>query len=546
MDYFKILNLKKEPFSNSPDPDFFFHSRQHMGCLQKVELALRLQKGLNVVIGDVGTGKTTLCRQLIRNFASDDRIETHLILDPHFSSPSEFLALVTKMLWKARPKKEASDWQLKELIKKYLFRRGVNEGKNIILLIDEGQKLPDFCLESLREFLNYETNEHKLLQIVIFAQKEFEEVLAQHKNFADRINLFHNLSPLNFEETRAMITFRLHRAGNGQGGGDNLFSFPALWAIYRTTEGYPRKIINLCHRIVLSMIIQNGTRAGWLTARTCSKRYFPKSPIKQQRSRLYALTGLLLACVLLVFGYNQLTIPTGGTSIASQKMAQSPTPRKDPIPVRKTIPPEAPIPEPAVTPPAPEPLIKPLQAKETAVEIPKKSDSTPVSSPAIEEKAFPTLLGHLTVNRKETIGGMIQRVYGEYTNEYLRLLTQANRNMANPNRLVSGQVIRFPAIPSKAGPKGPNICWVEIARMQKLQEAYKFLKDYPVDRPPIRLIPYWNRHEGLNFVLVDKKLFADEESAKQYLKRLQPAVASTAEIRTGWGTDSVLFANPVL
>ncbi|MBW2200522.1 MAG: transposase, partial [Deltaproteobacteria bacterium] len=70
MDYFKILNLNREPFSNSPDPEYFFQSRQHLGCLQKVELALRLRRGLNVVIGDIGTGKTTLCRQLIRRFVN--------------------------------------------------------------------------------------------------------------------------------------------------------------------------------------------------------------------------------------------------------------------------------------------------------------------------------------------------------------------------------------------------------------------------------------------------------------------------------------------
>ena len=88
MDYFKILNLSREPFSNSPDPDhFFFNSWQHVDCLQKVELAVRLQRGLNVVIGDVGTGKTTLCRRLIRNFANEIGIETHLILDPYFSTP---------------------------------------------------------------------------------------------------------------------------------------------------------------------------------------------------------------------------------------------------------------------------------------------------------------------------------------------------------------------------------------------------------------------------------------------------------------------------
>ena len=86
MDYFKILNLNREPFSNYPDREYFFQSRQHLGCLQKVELALRLRRGLNVVIGDIGTGKTTLCRQLIRRFVNDDAIETHLILDPACST----------------------------------------------------------------------------------------------------------------------------------------------------------------------------------------------------------------------------------------------------------------------------------------------------------------------------------------------------------------------------------------------------------------------------------------------------------------------------
>ena len=97
MDYFRILNLSKEPFSNSPDPEYFFQSRQHLECLQKLELSLRLRRGLSVVIGDVGTGKTTLCRQLIRRFADENEVESHLILDPNFSSPSEFLATVAEI-----------------------------------------------------------------------------------------------------------------------------------------------------------------------------------------------------------------------------------------------------------------------------------------------------------------------------------------------------------------------------------------------------------------------------------------------------------------
>ena len=124
MDYFRILNLKKEPFSNSPDPEFFFHSRRHLECLQKLELSLLLRRGLNVVVGDVGTGKTTLCRQLIRRFTQKDEVETHLILDPHVLKATEFLAAVTEMFTGQKPPAEKDDWQIKEQIKQYLFRKG--------------------------------------------------------------------------------------------------------------------------------------------------------------------------------------------------------------------------------------------------------------------------------------------------------------------------------------------------------------------------------------------------------------------------------------
>ena len=169
MDYFRILNLNKEPFSNSPDPDFFFHSRQHLDCLQKLELSLLLRRGLNVIIGDVGTGKTTLCRQLIRRFSQKEEVETHLILDPHVLNATELLASVAEMFTGEKPPVGSDDWQVKEQIKQCLFRKGVGENKTVVLIIDEGQKIPAFCLEILREFLNYDNNEYKLLQIVIFA-----------------------------------------------------------------------------------------------------------------------------------------------------------------------------------------------------------------------------------------------------------------------------------------------------------------------------------------------------------------------------------------
>ncbi len=185
-----------------------------------MELAIRLHRGLNVVMGNVGTGKTTLCRELLIRFAKseEDRneVETHLLLDPSIGTPREFLATVATAFGISGAAAAESEWQLKEGIKHHLFQRGVDEKKTVVLIIDEGQKLPDFGLEILREFLNYETNEAKLLQIVIFAQNEFEETLRQHPNFADRVNQFIALEPLNFRETRQLIAFRIAQASGGR------------------------------------------------------------------------------------------------------------------------------------------------------------------------------------------------------------------------------------------------------------------------------------------------------------------------------------------
>src|SRR3990172_7514078 len=280
MEYFKILNLIKEPFSNSPEPEFFFQSVKHVRCLQKLELAIRLRRGLNVVMGRVGTGKTTLCRHLIAQFVEAsqdaDAVETHLLMDPAFSTPLELLSTVAMSFGITGKRKRPTaadpaltDWQLKESIKDYLFKKGVDEKKIVVLIIDEGQKMPDFCLEILREFLNYETNENKLLQIVIFAQPEFQQILNRLENFAHRINLLYALEPLNFRETRDMIRFRLTQAGE-PGYTPRLFTLPGLLAVYLATSGYPRKIITLCHQAILAIIIQNRSKAGWFLVRSCA------------------------------------------------------------------------------------------------------------------------------------------------------------------------------------------------------------------------------------------------------------------------------------
>lgn len=243
MSYFQALNLQKEPFSTSPDPAFFYRSLAHNTALQRLEIAIRLRRGLSLILGDVGTGKTTLSRALLQNFNSEDDFLFFMMLDPSYKSEFQFLSSLVRMMGIKPTFRSTLDY--KEALEKFLFKQGVEESKTIILLIDEGQKLtPDF-LEILRILLNYETNEYKLLQLVILAQLEILPRLKKIKNFLDRVSLKYTINPLDEQETREMISFRLAQAGLNSG--TSLFTEKAVQSIFAHTQGYPRRISVLCH-----------------------------------------------------------------------------------------------------------------------------------------------------------------------------------------------------------------------------------------------------------------------------------------------------------
>ena len=509
MDYFHVLNLSKEPFSNSPDPDFFFQSEQHLECMQKIELSIRLRKGLTVVIGDVGTGKTTLCRQIIRRFSEDERIETHLILDPGFSTNTEFLRVIARTFWKLNARQEISEWRLKELIKKYIFRQGMDNKKIVVLIIDEGQKIPGFCLESLREFLNYETNEYKLLQIVIFAQNEFEEILKENRNFADRVNMYHHLGPLNFKETRSLIRFRIERASDVNPA-LSFFTLPALWAIYRASKGYPRKIINLCHKIILNLIIRNRDRADWMLVRSSERWGSPGGSAKRWHTAWKAaLMAIMLMLIPLALGLDR---EQGRMYYNVDRGVMAKTP-------------------------------------ETAdqMQIPKEEKAADEIIDEATEAfvSYPEFIGQIRIGSNETLGKMIKNVYGIFNEYNLGVVTRANPQMANPDLLRPGQEISFPSIPVDIETPPGGYWLVELARKETLAEAYAYLRAYPADRPPIRIIPCWNPSNGIRFVIINKQVFNSEDSASQYLMQSNSEGDTLARPLSDWGSGTVFFSNPL-
>jgi len=253
MSYYKVLGLSKEPFSTSPDPEFFYHSTSHNTALKRLEIAIRLRRGLCLVLGDVGTGKTTLSRTLLQTFKDEPDFIFHLILDPSFKSEFQFLYSLVKMFDIVPEFKSTMDF--KEALEKYLFQKGVEENKTIVLLIDEAQKITQENLEVLRTLLNFETNEYKLLQLVIMAQVELLPRVKRIRNFMDRVALKYTINPLDDSETNELIQFRLKAAGYDNQNA--LFTDEAVRLIYQHTQGYPRRIAMLCHDALESAVMND-------------------------------------------------------------------------------------------------------------------------------------------------------------------------------------------------------------------------------------------------------------------------------------------------
>jgi len=255
MNYYTVLGLDKEPFSTSPDPNFFYRSTEHRTALTTVMIEIRLRRGLSVILGDIGTGKTTLSRKLFQMLSIRDGINFYMILDPSYDSEELFLLSLIKTFGIKINTDNCNILDLKAGLKDFLFQKGASENKTVVLLIDEAQKLNPLSVEVLRMLLNYETNEFKLLQLVLLGQMELLPHLSEAKNFMDRISLMYKIKPFSMDDTKEMIQFRLRQAGYQ--GRERLFTEEVIEEIYKYTEGYPRRIGMLCHKALKLLVMEN-------------------------------------------------------------------------------------------------------------------------------------------------------------------------------------------------------------------------------------------------------------------------------------------------
>jgi general secretion pathway protein A len=260
MSYYRVLGLEKEPFSTSPDPGFFYGSGGHRSALCRLQIAIALKRGMSVMLGDIGTGKTTVSRKLSQALIEDENVIFRMILNPYFRTEKQFLSRLAAVFHIPLPKGRMTALDYMESIERYLFTQGVENGKTVVLLIDESQILPDFVFEVLRILLNYETNEFKILQLVLVGQMELLPRITGMANFWDRVSAKVMLKPLESGEVRELIEARLRHAGYK--GADPMFTSEAVELIYKQTNGYPRRVSLFCHNVLEHMVMHGKRRVS--------------------------------------------------------------------------------------------------------------------------------------------------------------------------------------------------------------------------------------------------------------------------------------------
>jgi len=251
--YEEYFSLKERPFSLTPDPDFLFLSGSHQQALDHLLFGLESGEGFIVVTGDIGVGKTTVCRALLRRLP--ERFATALVVNTLLTE-KELLRTVLDDFGVPVPDGTRKD--LLDALNRFLLAEA-GAGRRPVLVIDEAQNLAPPLLEQVRLLSNLETEKRKLLQIVLFGQKELQEKLRlpQLRQFDQRITVRATILPLDLRETSRYIQHRMSVAG---AAGSAFLSPAAERLLHRRSRGVPRRINQLCDRALLAACVRNAAR----------------------------------------------------------------------------------------------------------------------------------------------------------------------------------------------------------------------------------------------------------------------------------------------
>ena len=263
--YEQYFNLQKKPFSIAPDPGFLYLSDKHRDALAHLHYGLQSDGGFVLVTGEVGTGKTTLLRNIIGQVPGD--IDVAFILNPRLTVRELLQTICDELGIEYPPDDPHSVKPYIDQLNRHLLRSHGLE-RSTVVVIDEAQNLSPAVLEQLRLLTNLETNEQKLLRIILVGQPELNEVLSrlELRQLNQRITARYHLQPLKLADTRAYLSHRLKISG----GNPALFSRWASWNIHRLAGGIPRLINIIADRALLGAFVKGKTRVDFSTSQSLS------------------------------------------------------------------------------------------------------------------------------------------------------------------------------------------------------------------------------------------------------------------------------------
>ncbi|MBE9549469.1 MAG: AAA family ATPase [Proteobacteria bacterium] len=302
------FQLKQAPFAITPDPAFVYLSGAHQEALAHLLYGVGQGGGGGFVqlTGEVGTGKTTLCRCLLEQVEEGTHIA--LILNP-LLNPEELIEAILHEL-QLDETLPLTHKQRLDRLNEYLLAT-YTAGERVVVIIDEAQNLPPETLEQLRLLTNLETNTDKLLQIILLGQPELRDLLGRNdlRQLAQRITARFHLTPLNQVETAAYVKHRLAVAGKP--GAHNPFTTSALKALYRTSSGVPRLINTIADRAMLAAYASEQTSIDSKLIYAAAEEVTGKSPatVFGLTAGSGILTALLIIVLLVAWYYRDQLLP---------------------------------------------------------------------------------------------------------------------------------------------------------------------------------------------------------------------------------------------
>ena len=278
-----FFEIEENPFSNTPNPRYFFKSGRHLEALAHLMYGVQGNSGFVLLTGEVGTGKTTVCRHLVDQVP--DNVDLALCINPRLNEV-ELLATICDELGVAYSRPPDSVKALLDVLNQRLLQ-GHAQGRRAVLIIDEAQHLTPPVLEQVRLLTNLETADTKLLQIILVGQPELKDLLEGEnlRQLTQRITARYHLDPMTFDEAGALIRHRLRVAGLAT----DTFRPDAITEIYAQSGGIPRLIVTICERCLLGAYALGKKHVDEALARAAAKEVLGGiAPARRSKTKLAA------------------------------------------------------------------------------------------------------------------------------------------------------------------------------------------------------------------------------------------------------------------